>query len=128
MIVMYDSKIVQKRNPFVDLKEGVQDKLIGNIKRKKAEEELQKIFELSPDIITILGKDGYIRKINPAMQKLLGYSTEEMLTISYDALIHPDDAHLIEEWRNLKPQENEVTYYETRWLAKDGKYNFFPGL
>lgn len=125
VVVMYDCKFIEERNPFINLKEGVQDKLTANIRRKKTEEELQKIFELSPDILTILGKDGYVRKMNPALQKLLGYSKEEMFSMSFDTLIHPEDAHVLEEWKDVELQENEVAYFESRWLAKNGKYKCF---
>lgn len=125
VIVMYDSKFVKKRNPFINLNEVVQDKLTGNIRRKKTEQELQMIFELSPDILTIIGKDGFIRKINPAIQKILGYSSEEILSIPFDNLVHPEDAHVLEEWRDLHLNENEVVYYESRFLAKNGNYRCF---
>lgn len=124
VLILYISNIVPGRDRFICLKEGVQDKLAINIKRKKTEEELQKIFELSPDILAILGKDGYVRKINPALQKMLGYTPEEMLQRSYDDLIHPDDVHVLEQWKDAVLGENEVAYYESRWLTIEGDYRY----
>lgn len=122
VIILYLQKVGHGKDPLIRLKEGVQDKLASNIKRKKTEEELQKIFELSPDILAILGKDGYVRKVNPALQKMLGYTPEEMLQRSYDDLIHPDDVHVLEEWRDKTLEENEVAHYESRWLTAKGTY------
>ena len=124
VVVLYVEHSVKGRNAFpsIQLREGVQDKLASNIKRKKTEEELQKIFELSPDILTIIGKDGYVRKINPALQKILGYTPEEMLKRSYDDLIHPDDYHILADWRDSVLEEGEVANYESRWLKAEGTY------
>lgn len=122
VILFYTKQIIRERDPFVNLREGVQDKLASNIKRKKTEEELQKIFELSPDILTILGKDGYVRKINPALHKMLGYTPEELLQRTFDDLIHPDDKHLLTNWRNTILEKDEVAHYESRWLTASGSY------
>ena len=125
VIVAFSRDATMNKASFISLKEGVQDKLVSNIKRKKTEEELQKIFEFSPDILVILGQDGFVRKVNPALQKTLGYSTEEMLVRSYDDLIHPDDKHVLEEWKHANLKESEVAHYESRWLAKSGEYRWF---
>lgn len=122
VIVFYSYEIIKERDPFINLREGVQDKLAGNIKRKNTEEELQKIFELSPDILAILGKDGYVRKVNPALQKMLGYTPEEMLQRSYDDLIHPDDTYVLDDWRDNILEEGEVANYQSRWLTAKGTY------
>ncbi len=120
----FDQENIDERE-FDVLSEQVQNKLAGNIKRKKTEEELQKIFEFSPDILIILGKDGYVRKANPALQRTLGYTPEEMLTKSYDELVHPDDVDVLSEWRATEIKPNEVVHYETRWIDKNGKYRTF---
>ncbi|HER39738.1 MAG TPA: PAS domain S-box protein, partial [Salinimicrobium catena] len=118
VIVGFLSATVTVEKKFAVLSREVQEKLAGNIKRKRSEEELQKIFDFSPDILTVLGKDGYVRKVNPALQNTLGYSPEEMLTMTYDKLIHPDDFQVLTEWRDLDLKDGEVAYYESRWLTR----------
>lgn len=124
VIVGYLQDLKEERRPSQVFKEGVQDKLSGNIKRKKTEEELQKIFQFSPDILVILGKDGYVRKVNPALRNILGYTQEEILAIEYDRLIHPDDVKILQEWRSIDLKEDEVAHYESRWLAKSGEFRW----
>jgi PAS domain-containing protein len=36
-------------------------------------DNFEKIFDLSPDLLCVAGYDGYLKKINPAVSKLLGY-------------------------------------------------------
>lgn len=125
VLIGYMDQEIPEENKFSVFSEQVQHKLAENINRKKSEEELQKIFEFSPDILTVLGKDGYVRKINPALQRILGYSPEEMLTMNFAELIHPEDLSVLKEWRETELKENEVAHYESRWRASNGKYKCF---
>jgi PAS domain S-box-containing protein len=43
-------------------------------------DNFEKFFDLSPDLLCVAGYDGYLKKINPAVSKLLGYTNEELLT------------------------------------------------
>lgn len=110
------------KSQFQVLSEQVQNKLAGEIKRKKTTEELQKIFDFSPDILAIAGKDGYFKKVNPAMEKILGYGLVEVLAKDYTELIHPNDLHVLEDWKNTRLEANEVAHFENRLLSKSGEY------
>ena len=78
-------------------KEGLKllaDETISLIVERKQKEELkhfEKLFQLTNDLVFIGGKDGYFKKINPAFEKLLGWSEEYILSMSLFKFIHPDD-------------------------------------
>lgn len=95
------------------------------INRKIAEERLNKFFDLSPDVLSIAGVDGYFKKLNPSFPAILGYSMEEMLQNPYYHFIHPDDllatSVLVEEFAGgLK-----ASYFENRFRHADGSYRWF---
>ena len=46
-------------------------------KRKRIEDDLERLFKLSPDIIGSGTLDGYFSKINSVIKKILGYSESE---------------------------------------------------
>ena len=82
---------------------------------------LKPFFELSSDLLCIAGFDGYFKKINPALSKLLGYSKEELMAHPINSFIHPEDQKLTEKHRNNIRQGKPLLNFENRYLTKDGK-------
>src|SRR5262252_2377440 len=61
------------------------------MEQKRVEEELDRFFSLSLDLMCVAGFDGYFKRLNPAWQRVLGYTTDELLSSPYLDFIHPDD-------------------------------------
>lgn len=78
VILIYSKEVVENEDHFFHLENGVQDQLANNIKRKKTEVELTKIFEISPDVMVVVGIDGFVKKANPSFFENFGYSREEL--------------------------------------------------
>ena len=49
-----------------------------------------RLLALSIDLLGAAGFDGYLKLHNPAWNRALGYSDEELATTPYIDLIHPD--------------------------------------
>jgi PAS domain S-box-containing protein len=91
---------------------------------KKTREELEGVFALSIDMICIAGYDGYFKRLNPAWQKTLGYSAEELMAIPYSEFVHPEDREAtIQRAENFKTKGNIVAF-TNRYLCKDGSYKW----
>ncbi len=96
--------------------------LIGaEIKRKKLEEDLNKIFSFAPDILCIAGMDGYFKKINQAATKLLEYSEEELLAVPYSNFVHIDDVNKTYAESDGIQKGKTSQYFENRYITKSGK-------
>ena len=55
-------------------------------KPKQEEFEMFLMFEMTPDLVCIAGKDGFFRKINRAVVDTLEYSQEELFSKPPDRL------------------------------------------
>jgi PAS domain S-box-containing protein len=92
--------------------------------RKKAEEELNRFFTVTPDMLCIAGFDGYFKRLNLAWERTLGFTIEELLAEPYVNFIHPDDR----EATNAEAQRitmGAITHaFENRYRCKDGSYKW----
>ncbi|HSI86034.1 MAG: PAS domain S-box protein [Candidatus Methylacidiphilales bacterium] len=88
--------------------------------RKQATEQLDRMFALSPDMIFTAGFDGYLRQINPAVERVLGLSEKELLAEPFQVHIHPDDRQAVEDSIKRVLAEGKHLGFECRNLRKDG--------
>jgi PAS domain S-box-containing protein len=89
-------------------------------KRKKAERELDRFFDLSLDLLCIASPDGRFRRVNPAFETVFGYTTSELLERPFLDFVHPDDLErTVGELANLRRGE-KTTRFENRYVCKDG--------
>lgn len=79
-----------------------------------------RILDLSHDLISVSGMDGHFTYINPAGERILGYSNEELLNTSFLELIHPDDLERTRHEVEKLAEGIQTLDFENRYIAKDG--------
>jgi len=94
------------------------DQLQG--RREQAERHADRIFELSQDLLCISGFDGYFKRVNPAFERVLGYSTEILLSRPTEEFVHPDDRVARQEGHAKLVGGDDVLRFELRQLCRDG--------
>jgi PAS domain S-box-containing protein len=82
--------------------------------------EFEKFFDLSPDLLCIAGFDGYFKRVNPAVSKLLGYPTEELMSKPINDFVYPDDQISTNLAQNELRNRVPLFDFENRYVTKDG--------
>jgi PAS domain S-box-containing protein len=120
-------------------KEGNAEYIWGIVRdiseRKLAEEKLKevnRVFKHSIDMLCIAGFDGFFKVLNPAWEKTLGWSSEELLSKPWIEFTHPEDVEETNKVKSIKLENGEEVYqFENRYICKDGAikwlaWNSFP--
>ena len=82
--------------------------------RRRAQREAQHIFEMSLDMICVVGLDGRFISVNPAVERTLGNSPGGLLARQFIDFVHPDDRPATLEVFGALLEGAEVTPIEHR--------------
>ncbi len=85
------------------------------------EEESERFSELSGEMFCVAGFDGFFKRVNPAFERILGYSREELLSRPFVEFVHPDDREDLEvEAAGISVGGRAAVRFRNRYLDKEG--------
>jgi PAS domain S-box-containing protein len=91
-------------------------------------EEFMNLFELSQDMLCIAGFDGYFKLVNPAWERVLGYSPEELTSRPWLDFVHPGDIEATINEGNKLLSGAPVIHFRNRYRARDGSYKWLSWM
>lgn len=96
---------------------------------KEYEERLRELeerfFENAIDMLCLLDFNGHFKRLNPAWERTLGFTPDELMSRPFIEFVHPDDRE-----RTLKQNAQvrgggQALSFENRYLCKDGSFRWF---
>ena len=90
------------------------------IDRRRAQDELDRFFRLSLDMLCVATFDGYFTRVNPVWQRVLGWSEADLISRPYMDFIHPEDREAASAAEKRLREGQELISFENRYFHKDG--------
>src|SRR5689334_775641 len=89
----------------------------------RSERRFQTLIKQSSDAIQLVSPEGKILYSSDSVEKVLGYTPEEILGVNLSPYLHPDDAaDFRKQWRRLLKTERGQLTLEYRVKHKDGQW------
>jgi len=89
-----------------------------------ARQETSRIFNSSQDLLGSATFEGYFTSLNPAWQRILGYTPDELMAEPFISFVHPDDVEsTLAEAAKLGEGAPAISF-ENRYRTKDGSYRW----
>ncbi|MCI0709889.1 MAG: PAS domain S-box protein [Chloroflexi bacterium] len=101
--------LAQERN--IDLETLVNDLLV-----------CEQLTNLSLDILITMSRDGKLHRANPALEKTLGYSSDELIGKSFWEFFHSKDRTLAQQKLQHSGNEQSLTTFTSRCQTASGDY------
>ena len=116
----FSREIREPDEHLVTMLAGVGNQIGLFVDRRRAQDELDRFFMLSLDMLCIAGFDGYFKRVNPAWQRTLGYTEEDLRARPFLDFVHPDDREATIAAAARLSLGEEIVYFENRYFHKDG--------
>ncbi|MFO8039371.1 MAG: PAS domain S-box protein [Sodalinema sp.] len=98
--------------------------MIDISQQKQAEVDRDRFFDCALDLFGIVSFDGYFRRLNPAWEKTLGFSIEELKAQPFSTFIHPDDLERTQAEVEKISNGDNTLWFENRYQTRDGDYRW----
>ena len=101
-------------------------RLNADLERQVAERagERNKTWQVTSDLLGVLGFDGYFDSSNPAWQATLGYTPEEIGGTIFFDFLHADDLDRSRAAFDSAVAGQTLSRFENRYRHKDGSYRW----
>jgi diguanylate cyclase (GGDEF)-like protein/PAS domain S-box-containing protein len=96
---------------------------------RESEQRYRTLVQYGSDIMTILEADGTIRYESPAVERVLGYRSEEMIGTDAFDYVHPDDLDsVLETFLEGIATKRPTAVIEFRFRHADGSWRYLEAI
>ena len=114
-------------SPFTEreLRASIELALCKHDASSAAHEMEDRFFTNAVDMLCFLDFDGHFKRLNPAWERTLGFTREELMSRPFIQFVHPDDRERTLKQNALVRGGGQARAFENRYLCKDGSFRWF---
>jgi PAS domain S-box-containing protein len=87
-------------------------------------QERDRVWNLSRDLLNVIGPDGLQKAANPAWTVLLGFEQSELVGSSMELLVHPHELATLRQHLAALRRGDAIPDFDIRLRGKDGSYHW----
>jgi PAS domain S-box-containing protein len=96
-----------------------------NAPQRRKTDAVDRLFDLSLDMLGTASAEGYFTRLNPAWERTLGWTAVELMARPMLSFVHPDDvAAARERVRRYFGPDLTMAPFENRYRCRDGSYRW----
>lgn len=84
-----------------------------------------RFFTNSLDMLCYMDFSGHFKRLNPAWERTLGFTREELMSKHFIEFVHPDDRERTLQQNASVRAGGQAEAFENRYVCKDGSYRWF---
>ena len=120
----FSRQIQEPDEALLDLFAAVGRQMGVFMSRKSAQDDLDRFFTLSLDMLCIARTDGIFVRVNPQWTRVTGYTEAELLARPYLDFVHAEDRKSTLAAGARLAAGDPVVWFENRYRCKDGTYRW----
>ena len=106
-----------------EIKAVAQSAYLESVDRyRQAEASISQLFRLSDQLMAVGNKEGFLERVNPAVCRELGCTSEEITSVPWVNFVHPDDVETTLAVAGSLIEEQRVGTHKLRARHRDGHY------
>jgi PAS domain S-box-containing protein len=92
--------------------------------RTRSTDLTERLFTLSPDLLGAASFEGFFTRLNPSWERVLGWTSEELMAEPFMSFVHPDDVEKTnrEAIALSRPDSPSTQSFENRYRTRGGDY------
>jgi PAS domain S-box-containing protein len=122
----YDVTVTQQTVQALRVSEAKLKELNADLERKVIERTQARgvSWQVTPDLMGALNSQGYFETSNPAWMTVLGWTEDEVASMSIWEMLHTDDVSRTRDGFNLTQQGQPAIRFPNRYRCKNGDYRW----
>jgi PAS domain S-box-containing protein len=96
--------------------------------QRRQTDTVDRLFDLSLDMLGTASESGTFTRLNPAWERTLGWTTQELMSDPYISVVHPDDVAATQSYASHAAPDATAVPLENRYRTRDGDYRWIQWL
>jgi PAS domain S-box-containing protein len=125
VVEFFTSHVLEPDPAILKMFAALGQQLGAFVGRTRAQEQLERFFTMSGDLLCIATFEGYFTRVNASWHRILGYTTTELMAQPFIDYVHPEDREATAVAVAGLARGVPLVAFENRYRCKDGSYRWF---